>query len=751
MLIIVESPAKAKTISKIVGKKYVVKASVGHVRGLSDQKKTKEGKSLEISGIDIDNDFSPIYEVDSAKKDIVVELKKMAKAAKDGILFATDSDREGESISWHLAEILGIKDKSKIQRLEFHEITEKAINEAIKNPRDLNLELVHAQQARQVLDKLVGYKLSPVLWNTMSNYKLSAGRVQSPALHIIAEREKEIQKFQSEEYWEIFGNFDDNTISQSKEIVYSEDQEQDKDKKEKPNKQFKLFKIKGTKIPETIKSQKELDLLKDGLKDNPQFTIVEAEESFEKSSPKAPFITSTLQQAASSKLGYNPKLTMQLAQKLYEGIDIDGSPTALITYMRTDSTTLSQEAVEAARSYIATFHPKYLPKAPRVYKSRSRNAQEAHEAIRPVNINLLPDKLRAKLDPKLFKLYELIWKQTVASQMTEEIRKRLSFVLQNTRKDEFRGSISWTIEPGFKIVTGDNMETEPKISFKQNQKLYLQEILYFQKFTQPPSRYSPASLIKKLEELGIGRPSTYASIITTLTDREYAEIKQNIIHPTTLGLKINDLLTDNFKEITSADLTAKMEESLDEISRGEKEYKQVLSDFWWDFKKEVEEKSKSLTQDKSKYKSTETDEACPVCNNKMDLRIGRFGEYYQCQTNKEHMFPKNFKEYEQALKLATEEFAGQTKDKTCEFCGKDLIVRVSKSSLKPYIACPEYQVGNKHTVSPISLGPCPKCAKEGRINKEAGVLIQKKGFRGKGFIGCSLPKETCGYIQTENR
>jgi DNA topoisomerase-1 len=748
MLIIVESPAKAKTISKIVGKDYIVKASVGHIRGLSDSKKTKDGRSLEINGIDIEHDFEPIYEVDPEKTKVVAELKKLAAAAKDGIWFATDADREGEAISWHLAEVLGIKDKSKIRRLEFHEITESAIKDAIAHPRPLNLQLVSAQQARQVLDKLVGYKLSPVLWNTMSNFKLSAGRVQSPALHLICEREKEILNFKPEEYWEILGDFNQKKIELSKENwqVVKDDEEEEKKKLDK-DELLRLTKVKGNKLPEKISSKEDLQKLLDNIPSHPQFTVAEVEEKLEKSSPRPPFITSTLQQAASSRLGLAPKLTMQLAQKLYEGIDIDGNPTALITYMRTDSTNLSNEAVSTARKYIQKNYPQYLPKSPRVYKSKSRNAQEAHEAIRPVNILLTPASLQNKLDARMWKLYDLIWRQTVASQMTEEIRKRLSFSLQNDRKDEFSGSVAWTIEAGFKAVTGEAVDTEEKSFYKKGELLFLQEIFYFQKFTKPPSRFSPASLIKKLEEAGVGRPSTYATIISTLQDREYVEIKQNIMFPSSLGMKINDLLTDNFSLVTSPELTANMEEQLDEVSRGEKDYKTVLSDFWWNFKKEVETKASVITQDKNKYKSSSTDVKCPTCGSEMELKIGRFGEYYQCLTHKEHIFAKNFREYEVAIAEAKVKFADQVKGKTCELCGKDLIVRVSKSSLKPYIACPEYKVGNKHTVQAVNYGPCPKCIEEGRTEEHQGVLIEKKAFRGKSFIGCSLPKETCGYVQ----
>jgi DNA topoisomerase-1 len=758
MLIIVESPAKAKTISKIVGNKHIVKASVGHIRSLSDSKKTSDGRTLEISGIDIEKDFHPVYEVDEGKAAVVKELQKLAKAAKDGILFATDSDREGEAISWHLSEVLGIKDKSKIQRLEFHEITKKAIDEAMANPRDLNLQLVSAQQARQVLDKLVGYKLSPVIWNVMGNRHLSAGRVQSPALHLVCQREKEILNFIPVEYWEIKGAFDAGIKAQPVQTIWrmasdkNDESEKDTNEPEEENSSQLVLKLslsKGKKLPKEITNKETVELLTQGLSEQAVFTVVEINEKTEYSYTKPPFITSTLQQAASSKLGFAPKLTMQLAQKLYEGIDIDGSPTALITYMRTDSVNLSTESVHAARAFIKKSFPEYLPAKAKTYKTKSRNAQEAHEAIRPTNPLLTPRSLQGKLDSKMLRLYELIWNQMIACQMTDEIRQRLTFDLQNEVKDQFSGSVAWTTHRGFKALTGEDLITENIWNIQKDQKFTLTQLINIQNFTKPPSRFTAASLIKKLEELGIGRPSTYASIIATLQDREYVETNKNQMLPTALGMKVNDLLTDNFQQITSSELTAEMEENLDEISRGEKAYNQVLGDFWWNFKQEVESKSKNLAEQRDKYKSTSTDVKCPVCQSEMDLKIGRFGEYYQCQVHKEHAFPKNFREYEEALKVARELYENQAKGKHCSECGKELIVRVSKSSLKPYIACSDYQVGNQHTVKPISLGPCPKCQEEGRTGDKQGELVAKKGFRGKGYIGCSLPKEVCGYIQKD--
>ncbi len=755
MLIIVESPAKAKTISKIVGKAHVVKASVGHIRKISDSKKTEDNRKLEINGIDIDQNFSVMYEIDPAKKTVVSELKKLAKSSKDGILFATDSDREGEAISWHLAEILGIKDKTKVQRLEFHEITKSAIQKALENPRPLNTQLVQAQQARQVLDKIVGYKLSPVLWSVMSNYRLSAGRVQSPALALICRREDEIEVFVPKEFWYILGKFEpfNSTLSKAKEFTQFSTKEKENETSIPTDLsdilvnqlQLKATHLGGKKLEE-ISSHEQLITLTKTLADTPQFLIINIASKKEYVRTRAPFTTSSLQQAASSRYGFSPKITMQLAQRLYEGIDIDGSPTALITYMRTDSVNLSQESIQAARKYISQKYPQFLPEAPKYYKSKSRNAQEAHEAIRPTDPLLEPKSLEGKIDPRQLKLYGLIWERIIECQMIDEERERVTFTVENTNRDTFTGSVAWTTVAGCKILTPEKIMKKVEIAFKVGEKITLNELFYEQHFTSPPSRYSAASLIKKLEELGIGRPSTYASIISTLQDREYVENGAGSMKPTTLGRKINAILDTHFEIITGPKMTADMEDNLDKISRGEDEYIKVLNAFWTDFKKEVEEKSKVLGEQKEQYRSSETDVTCPTCDNSMSLRIGRFGEYFQCSVHKEHMFPKNFREYEAALKEAHINFDSQAKGKECEECGKELVVRVSKSSLNTYIACPEYKVGNKHTVTSINFGPCPQCIEAKRTGKKQGVLV-RKSYKGRSYIACSLDKKVCGYTE----
>lgn len=754
MLIIVESPAKAKTISKIVGNKYIVKASVGHIRRISDDKYTKDGRKLEINGIDIEKGFLPIFELDKDKVKIVKELKELAKKSNK-ILFATDEDREGEAISWHLAKVLKL-DPDKIERLVFHEITKPALEKALKNTRPLDLNLVSAQQARQVLDKLVGYKLSPVLWTVINNYKLSAGRVQSPALKIIVDREKEIKNFKPVEYWEIFGKFETENNSQL-EVLNILDTEANKAeiKKEIENNDFlKMTHFMGQKLPKVVENQEAVNKITANLISNNQFIVRDVNQKIQKISPKPPFTTSTLQQSASSRLGMTPKAAMSAAQKLYEGVNIDGEQKALITYMRTDSLNLSQESIDKARTFLKNKYPNFLPDKANLYKAKARNAQEAHEAIRPVDPLITPASLKGKIDDNLYRLYDLIWRRMIASQMTPEIREVYSFTLENEQKDTFAGSISWSVSLGFKAVWNPASEASLKpanLNFKKGDKFYLQKLIKLQNFTQPPSRYSPASLIKKLEELGIGRPSTYASIISTLHDRQYVEENPKSLIPTILGMKVADLLSDNFEQVTSSKMTADLEENLDKVSRGEMEYKQVLDDFWWEFKKQVETKQPQLKENSSQYKETLTDvvdpkfgdkmvlkfgrfgayyqnpnhpeiiypedfrekEArleqikeelggdipnCPTCGAKMELKAGRFGDYFQCLEVKEHRFPKNFREYEQALKIATEKYQKETVGKKCEKCGKDLVVRVSKSSLNPYIACPDYKVGNGHTV-----------------------------------------------------
>ncbi len=744
-LIIVESPSKAKTINQYVGKDYIVKASVGHIRQISNDKTNNKGDKLEINGIDINNDFKAIYEVDPDKKKVVNELKKLAKDA-ERILFATDEDREGEAISWHLAEVLKL-DSNKLQRLVFHEITKKAITKALDNLRPLDSNLVHAQQARQVLDKLVGYKLSPVLWSVMNNRKLSAGRVQSPALRLVVERELEIRAFVAEQYWEVFATFDDKAKNCQSEIILDKLENKSEYNKKVTTQDFlKLTTSVGKKIDSKELDQKKIESILKSLETNQEFEVTSSSSKPETVRSKPPFTTSTLQQAASSRLGYAPKQAMRLSQKLYEGITIDGHQVGLITYMRTDSTNLSADSLEAARSYISKNYPDSLPEKAKFYKSKSRNAQEAHEAIRPTDPLRTPESIKGKIDQQEWRLYDMIWRQMIASQMEDEQRLRFTIELENKVKDSFKGSVAWTIKPGFKAVLGniktvDNPE-KLQASFALGSKKHLDQLLAMQYFTAPPSRYSAASLIKKLEELGIGRPSTYASIISTLHDREYVESFGSSIAPTSLGERIATLLIDNFTEVTEAQLTAQLENQLDKISLGETGYVDVLKTFWVDFDSRVEAKKLEIKDFKQKYQSQETEVEDPKHGDKMVLKVGRFGEYYQNPNHPEVMYPKNFRELAIAEKQAQIEYADQAKGLKCEECQKDLIVRVSKATLNAYIACPEYRVGNKHSVKPITFGDCPKCEKEGRNGK----LIKRK-FKGREYFSCTEDKKVCGYTE----
>jgi DNA topoisomerase I len=729
MLIIVESPAKAKNISRLLGSKYTVKASVGHIRRITDDKKTKDGRKLEINGIDIEKDFKPMFEVEAKKKDVVSELKKLAKANVGNILFATDPDREGEAISWHLAQVLGVKDMSTVRRLEFHEITKSAIEHALAEPRPLDEKLVSAQMARQVLDKIVGYKLSPVLWTVMNNRNLSAGRVQSPALVIIYQRELEIQAFKPEEFWQLWGDFDaEKNTFKSKTIKYKS--EESEGLGEKLEGRLELKKITGSDIKEVFVSEKQNEEYTKTLSNDQKFNITSISKKLVKTYPRPPFTTSTLQQAASSRLGFAPRSTMSLAQKLYEGVMIDGQPTALITYMRTDSVNLFKESIDSARAFIGKNYPDYLPPAPKFYKSSSKNAQEAHEAIRPVNPGLEPMYLKNKLDSSLWRLYDLIWRQMVSSQMSEEVSELTSFELENSQKDQFTGSVSISVNPGWKAVMG-NKTKEKKYPFKlvEGSTLYLNDSLSLQKFTEPPSRFSPASLIKKLESLGIGRPSTYASIISTLQDRKYVEDNPKTMIPSALGMKIAQLLLENFTEITGNQMTAEMEENLDEISRGEKNYLDVLKPFWEKLKKEVEEKTLALESEKTKYRtiSDETIDS-PTGTGKLILKVGRFGEYWQNPEKKEEMYPKNFRELFTAELEAEKLYGDKVKGLVSPVSKEPLVVRVSKASLNTYIATAKYVVGSAEKALNI-----PKLDELGWTQKTVDDMYKQKPSGKKGF------------------
>ncbi len=624
-LVIVESPAKAKTINKYLGSGYKVIASFGHIRDLP----SKNGSVLP------DQDFKMKYELSAKSSKYVNEIVKNAKKAKE-IYLATDPDREGESISWHIMEVLKdkkiVKDNSNFRRIAFNEITNKAVLNAVAHPRDIDTNLVNAQQARRALDYLVGFTLSPILWRKLPGCK-SAGRVQSVALRLICEREDEIERFISREFWDIKLNM----LGAS-------------------NKEFlaKLTHINGNKLAKfSITKEAEAVKFVAEIKSK-DFYIESIEKKQQKRRPSAPFITSSLQQEASRKLGFGAKKTMQIAQKLYEGIDIGGETVGLITYMRTDGVTLSSDAINSVRTLIVKkYGDEYLPAKPLIYKSKAKNAQEAHEAIRPTDIDLLPDNLTNNLDKDQIKLYDLIWKRTVACQMESVILDMVGADL-TTKDKEFtaRATGSTIAFDGFYKIyqegRDDSDEEKSKMlpPLEKGENLKTKKVDAEQHFTEPPPRYSEASLVKKLEELGIGRPSTYASIISVLQDRKYVTTEKKRFIPSDIGRVLTVFLVGFFKKYVQYDFTADLETDLDKIADGSMSWKDLLSDFWQGFNSNItsvsdqkitevishvqQELDYHLFGDKS-AKDYNKNKACPSCTDGMlSLKLGKFGAFLAC-------------------------------------------------------------------------------------------------------------------------
>ncbi len=619
-LVIVESPAKAKTIEKYLGKDYKVLASYGHVRDLIP----KEG------AVETDNDFKMNYEVvERNEKHIRNIIKELKKA--NALYLATDPDREGEAISWHLYELLkdrgAMKDK-KAYRVVFHEITKQAVTEAIANPREITMDLVNAQQARRALDYLVGFNLSPLLWRKIRR-GLSAGRVQSPALRLIVEREQEIEAFKPEEYWTIEADNRFKGHDFGAKLTRLEGEK------------VKQFTI--TNAEQAEQAHKLLSAAAGG-----QLKVARVEKKQRKRNPAAPFTTSTLQQEASRKLGFGAQKTMRTAQRLYEGIDIGAGQTGLITYMRTDSVTLSNEALEDLRTLILQkYGEKALPEAPRQFKNKSKNAQEAHEAIRPTSAMNTPEKLRAHLTQDEYRLYDLIWKRSVASQMMHATLDTVAVDLAAGSEDNlFRATGSTIRDPGFMRVYTEGQDDKKTDDSKENilppmkegDVVELKEIRLEQHFTEPPPRYSEASLVKTLEEYGIGRPSTYASIITTLLDRDYVELESKRFHPTDVGRVVNRFLTQHFDQYVDYDFTAQLEDSLDEISRGEAEWLPLMKEFWESFKARVDDKMESVSRDEAlSARELGTD---PKSGKPVSVRMGRYGPFVQIGTRDDEEKPK---------------------------------------------------------------------------------------------------------------
>lgn len=595
-LVIVESPAKGKTIEKYLGAGYKVLASYGHVRDLPKSK----------IGIDVDNGFAPDYVTPIKAKKTLSALKTAAKGA-DRVLLATDPDREGEAISWHLKEALGLKDKD-YDRIEFHEITKDAIQFAAAHPRKINDDLVDAQQARRILDRLVGYNLSPLLWRKIRK-GLSAGRVQSVAVKLIVDREREIQEFKPVEYWDISADLTNDKHEFNARLA---------------KKDGKNIEIGDAKTATGIVTDLE----------KAEYVVSKVVTKDVKRSPAAPFITSTLQQEAARKLRYSSKRTMAIAQQLYEGIDVGEGSAGLITYMRTDSRNLSSQALSEIRKHIEKeISPEYLPKTPRVY-AKSKSAQEAHEAIRPTSVAHTPEKIKGYLTPEQFKLYELIWKRTVSSQMADAIYAQTSvditagaYTLRASgRMIKFAGFMSVYLEGG------EESQADAKVEFKlpalaEGSSCGLVKVNSDQKFTEPPARYTEASLIKTLEENGIGRPSTYAPTMSTIQDRGYVRIEQRKFYPEEIAFIVTDMLRDHFPFVVSVDFTANMEKELDEIAEGKMDWVLVMKEFWDPFKADLD---KAQTNVEKVNTDRETEEVCDKCGKPMVIKTGRFGEFMAC-------------------------------------------------------------------------------------------------------------------------
>jgi DNA topoisomerase-1 len=736
-LLIVESPAKAKTINKYLGKDFIVQASVGHIKNLPKSK----------IGVDVEAGYTPTFETIKGKEEVIEKLRDAASQSKE-VFIATDPDREGEAIAADIAEEIAEKNKN-IYRVLFHEITERGVMDAMKHPQKINDDLVASQRARRVMDRIVGYKVSPFVWKTMF-YGLSAGRVQSVALRLISERETQIRSFLPTEYWSIIGEFQ----TARNESFYA-----------------KLFKIKGKEL--IVPSKENLEEIQQKKTEDKvtylaseadatrhieemrkhAFSVADLQKRESKRNPLPPFITSTLQQEASRKLRFSASRTMTLAQKLYEGQEIgsDGL-VGLITYMRTDSTRLSDDAVALSREYILNNYGKeYVPKHPNVYKKK-KTSQDAHEAIRPTSIKYSPSYVKKYLDKDLFRLYELIWNRFIACQMESAIMETTTVLVEGgeylfkatSSRYTFRGFLQVYDETVERETAGE--EEDPEVvdeklpaSLAPGQSLNILSVVHHRHETSPPPRYTESSLVKTLEALGIGRPSTYAMIVGTIIDRKYVEQRERKLYALDLGMEVNKLLTKNFPHIFNVRFTAKMEEELDTIASGKTDYKSVLDDFFIPFSESLEKASKHASAIKKSMQEV-TDEKCELCGKQMIIKWGRNGRFMACSG-----YPacKNTKPLPEDQEKH-QHLAGMK----CDLCGGDMLVRSSKFGT--FLGCSNYP--ECKNTKPISMGiKCPKC--------KDGDLIERKTKRKRTFYGCSrypecdfaswdkpsgTPCETCG-------
>jgi DNA topoisomerase I len=731
-LVVVESPAKERTISRFLKNDFVVRSSYGHVRDLP----------LRKIGVDVDDDFSPQYVVLPRAKKILAEFKSLVSKSPF-VYLATDHDREGESIAWHLVELLGLP-KDRVRRITFHEITPGAIQEAIAQPRQIDENLVHAQQARRVIDRLVGYKLSPLLWAKIQS-GLSAGRVQSVAVRLLAEREREIKEFQSDTFWSLTAQLEKPGTPPpfgAKLSLW-------KGEKVETTKTYDLFaeqyRVKGTVLrgPEDVKAIE--DVVRKGA-----FKVVKVEKKEVRRRPAPPFSTSTLQQAASQRLGFAAERTMRVAQSLYEGVDLGaGDPAGLITYMRTDSFSISKVAAEEAQGYLKEkFGGTYVPPTPPVYQTKSRGAQEAHEAIRPTSVFRTPDEISSKLNPDQVKLYRLIWQRFLASQMVEAVYDTVSADIENApalfhctgRTLKFDGFLkAWELARTEETESEEEAEEDESSSRLPNlvegETVNLKDIMLEEHHSSPPPHYNEASLIRAMEKHGIGRPSTYAPTIKTIVDRGYVRrnMKDRKLLPSDLGLLVTEKLKKHFPEVVSLTYTAEVEAKLDGIAEGNAKWDSVVSDFYTPFIKELELATKEM--EVSRIEPQKSDEKCPLCTEMMLIRESRFGKYLSCST-----FPK----CKGKIQLTPEgkKVVLETTGENCDLCAKAMVIRSGRKGR--FIACSGYPAcKNTYSIDQVTgqkiEGSRPLITSR-KCNKCENLLWLRKGKRGF-FLACSgFPK-----------
>lgn len=699
-VVVVESPAKAKTIEKYLGKGYKVLASYGHVRAFPK----KDGS------VDVDNDFALKYVVIEDKKKRLADIEKALKKA-DELILASDLDREGEAIAWHVAdemELRGCLKGKKVSRITFNQITRKAIQHAIENPTKLNMPLVDAQQARSALDYLVGFTLSPLLWRKVRS-GLSAGRVQSVALRLICEREIHIRDFKPKEYWTVESSC---KTSASKSIAFK----------------ALLHEMGGEKLTKfALANQKDA---KQAAKvvETGKFAVSDIQKKKSKQNPSPPFITSTIQMEASRKHGFTARKTMQIAQKLYEGEEVDGERVGLITYMRTDSIMISAEATDDVRNHIQLqFGDEYLPSTARVFKTKSKNAQEAHEAIRPTSIARTPESMKGTLPADEWKLYTLIWKRTVASQME-------AAVLDQVRADitsgdtTLRANGSTLVFPGFRKLYIEGTDEPSKDAEEKTlpplevgDEVLVSNVDPKQHFTEPKPRFSEATLVKELEAHGIGRPSTYASILNVLRERNYVEMDKKRFVPTDVGEVVSKFLTDYFGDIVDTNFTADIEDKLDAVARGEREWRPLLHDFWGPFKARIDHTLENVKRSDVTHEAT--DEICPECGKPMAVKLGRYGKFLACTGYPECKVAK-------PLNGDAETPTAELSDQKCEKCGELMAIKAGRFG--KFLGCSAYpECKNiQPLVKPLDTGiPCPTCKK--------GTFLEKKSRKGKVFYSCS--------------